>query len=941
MPTTPTEHVDLNPKLESDYEESDPECSSSDSDVDWDADDEYRKDIVADITLEIGLQERLLQTIESRIQWALRLQESLNNDSNDNVQASDFKTAALDALSAIDAPMQVIFEREELAPVADTRRPAFAKRLRKKPAVRNDLAKKNGKFLYIHLEGNTDPSILRCPICLRTDFMALQGLFNHARVTHALGWTSHDECVRHCACKLEEVQGGPVDFSDLEGGVEVGAATGGVMAGLWTLFEQAVVEDDDPDFESLNRTLGIHADTPALAGFLRKAPVRRGIVVWDPDAVVDIDGLEETPNTRPRWRMPFSHRSMYRDEPLLIPNTTHCPPSSPQTSPPPTLPVIPPPRVSTTNLLPNPSSRFHMATRIIVTDRSLWLSPEQRLGHDTHKWMISVDAPSYAYHITTILLSLKVLSPTEPLTTTAPPFAVIGTAHAPFLARIELAFSSTTVNGQPQKVVLEHWVELDRMKSTSVAHGEEQIVDIELDRGTLFLPLRSGYLSPSARVLWDMGLDKERHTPVENTSEVSVPDSGPASAKDGRKTRNAIPKVKILGSWQDVLKKLVERFPLTLLDIKGGKRPVPALPYKLVENPAQFSALVMGRKKAVEWGRAMAMRDAYADAVLNGLTEDKTELCTADVFSWLHTHGYFPKGKTTIKKEQAQQTLKTGLCRICGLSYRIHTIVSEPGAFKGDPRSFGTIEDGFVCYIGRLLPRRPRVGSTEGPPSLIVPLNPPVSAQLYTRRPGHRDGDWSSRAASLLAVSDPSLVNAVRRVVSVLKLKSFTDPPPPSSSALPLFPINPALSPAEIQVDVAPYAMLAVLAKCFLRAVVTSGLDMASRDRHRALVQPDGRPRRQTALADLYNDRERRMLTPSHICRGVATRGWDWNDELGGAMMGTLARSGVPLRGRPQPQLPSLTVVNSVKPVGNALGTAVFKWLTLIRCHCNETLLWR
>lgn len=62
------------------------------------------------------------------------------------------------------------------------------------------------------------------------------------------------------------------------------------------------------------------------------------------------------------------------------------------------------------------------------------------------------------------------MSPTGPLVTTAPPFAVIGTADTPFLARLELAFSSPSIGGERQKVMLEHWVEVRRMTlSSSVA----------------------------------------------------------------------------------------------------------------------------------------------------------------------------------------------------------------------------------------------------------------------------------------------------------------------------------------------------------------------------------------------------------------------------------------------------------------------------------------
>jgi hypothetical protein len=84
------------------------------------------------------------------------------------------------------------------------------------------------------------------------------------------------------------------------------------------------------------------------------------------------------------------------------------------------------------------------------------------------------------------------------------------------------------------------------MQSSGVVHGDEQIVDVELDRGTVFLPLRKGYIPISARVLWDMGLEKERHTPLEVANDAVAPD--PGRGKDARKTRNAIPKVKMLGS---------------------------------------------------------------------------------------------------------------------------------------------------------------------------------------------------------------------------------------------------------------------------------------------------------------------------------------------------------------------------------------------------------
>lgn len=323
----------------------------------------------------------------------------------------------------------------------------------------------------------------------------------------------------------------------------------------------------------------------------------------------------------------------------------------------------------------------------------------------------------------------------------------------------------------------------------------------------------------------------------------------------------------------------------------------------------------------------MAMRDAYSDAVLGGLTEDMTMLSTADIFSWLHTNGYFPKGAATIRKEHDLQIFKTGLCHVCGLPYRLHTLLSDHGQLKTESRPLAGVDDSFICQIaplewqikrmpminvGRLLPRRNRgqtASSPLGQTTLIVPLSAPIAAQLY-RRPEARAGDttWDSRAHALAGVSNPALIAAVRRHVSALKLRAFINAPPPSVSApanFPQFPITPELSAAEIEVEVAPHAMLALLAKLFVRTLVKTGLDVAARDRHRAMVQVDGqRARRTPGAADAFfsGERERRMLTPGHVLRGVVARGWDWNDELGGALMGALARSGIPLH-PPQPRV--------------------------------------
>lgn len=74
MASSSFRHVDKKRKLGTDSD-----SDYSESELDWDPEDEYRQDIASDISLEIGLRERLLQTVESRIEWALRLQASLQS----------------------------------------------------------------------------------------------------------------------------------------------------------------------------------------------------------------------------------------------------------------------------------------------------------------------------------------------------------------------------------------------------------------------------------------------------------------------------------------------------------------------------------------------------------------------------------------------------------------------------------------------------------------------------------------------------------------------------------------------------------------------------------------------------------------------------------------------------------------------------------------------
>lgn len=184
-------------------------------------------------------------------------------------------------------------------------------------------------------------------------------------------------------------------------GTEVGLGPTGVLPGLRNIFQMAVRgrdsradlengEDDSPSTETplstltttLNQTLGLHDESPALALFLGKDPIRREIKVADED--VDIEGATDMLSSR-RWRMPFAHRhSSLFFLPVPEPQNTEKSNDEPLPVEDQRLPSVGFPfTISHQMLILNAqvikqttvsaNSRFHLVSRIVITDRSLWI----------------------------------------------------------------------------------------------------------------------------------------------------------------------------------------------------------------------------------------------------------------------------------------------------------------------------------------------------------------------------------------------------------------------------------------------------------------------------------------------------------------------------------------------------------------------------------------
>lgn len=79
----------------------------------------------------------------------------------------------------------------------------------------------------------------------------------------------------------------------------------------------------------------------------------------------------------------------------------------------------------------------------------------------------------------------------SPLSTTDPPYVVVGTAASPFLARIELVFNEVlnpmqtdgeTLEPEGQTVILEHWVDVRPLDSLCPICVKWYISWIQCDR---------------------------------------------------------------------------------------------------------------------------------------------------------------------------------------------------------------------------------------------------------------------------------------------------------------------------------------------------------------------------------------------------------------------------------------------------------------------------
>ncbi|KAI0335802.1 hypothetical protein GY45DRAFT_1316533, partial [Cubamyces sp. BRFM 1775] len=598
--------------------------------------------LLEEIDLEVAIRQRIADTVQSRITWALLLQESLKKSVGS--RSEDFRSASLDALDAIEAPCDLIFDREaRLAPqpirpppnpastsTAPTEAPAstapFSRSTRTRGLPRAAPAPRE-RLLYIRNTATDPPEVakLACSVCARSDFSSLQGLLNHCRLRHQIEYGSHDECMQSCAVLVPEnerdwvvacgIEVGGVSLPSLRRLFEIAVGAGDKVilptrkpspaAAVPTPTEATAIErpspapaeakEEKPQEEPsssahVTKTLGYHIDTPALAPFLGRAPKKRCINVRaNEDDPVDIEDMSGGSGLHKKhtWRKPYAHRNVARKELDEVVPLSELPGN---------VPAVQEEQEDTdakdegaeqgakdqSVLQMLSGTRFHINARVQIADYSLFIPPNRRSAEHpdhTYRWRLVITSPSYSLPISSILRKVTIACASDlPPSTLVEPLTI---SEPPFVV--------TSTTDRPFLARLTFTWAGTKNPPTEIEHW------VELD------PMQ--YANPvlGDEQVFDVELDRSTELlPVRadiqearledmQSAETNVPAAVSTAEKEEIATEP---------DWAAKLRSLVPQFPMTLKDVKGRFTSRP--PYTVVNSPAQLRSMHYGRRKALE-----------------------------------------------------------------------------------------------------------------------------------------------------------------------------------------------------------------------------------------------------------------------------------------------------------------------------------------------------
>jgi hypothetical protein len=294
-------------------------------------------------------------------------------------------------------------------------------------------------------------------------------------------------------------------------------------------------------------------------------------------------------------------------------------------------------------------------------------------------------------------------------------------------------------------------------------------------------------------------------------------------------------------------------------------------------------------------------------------------LTVARVYSWLSENDHFIKVADgthrvlkqdnfgiTVKEEEGGNTSRKPeelkyWCRMCGMHPSVHLIHSDVKMESLDNEESKPKTTGIHNQTLSILSSDD--SCTIVPGVLQIVKLPKFNVQ-------HLVGDGKDcldrkNAGSILAsphalvsAADPRLILYIRRLVENLSLSRFRPLMKPANDGrYSFYPLGElGEQRLDVEKNLAPYALLTLVTRSFVRVLVERGLEVANRDKALSTgLSSSKRPRVNRRINETIA-KTGRMLTPTHILSGILTRGrgrGSYQDPLDTVVLLCLSKLGV------------------------------------------------
>ncbi|KAJ1660026.1 hypothetical protein IWQ61_000992 [Dispira simplex] len=483
-----------------------------------------------------------------------------------------------------------------------------------------------------------DDSLVKmaCPTCGRYKFTSLQGFLNHTRISHGVEFASHEEAVRLCGTPMDESGASVAQTPSRSIAVALQpnwltaasdtpaepTATPGLTAN--TLLSNQILSETQlsqlsSTLDYIKRKPGIkvfeeevdldsdHSDvgTPATP---TKEFVSQRSLHKPAKSLREADGSNAGAQTDSPTRELTAEEEAARIDALLMP--THNKPlhgAEPTGLPSPPIVQLPVPfpHLQGRGITNFRDSRFYIAKRILVGNVSKYIPVAQRPNEyrdSNYKWMVYITTPRGNDHLSTFVEKIKVFlhpsyRPQDVVELTGPKFQLTRYGWGEFPLRLRLYF----VDPRNKPIDIIHQLQLDKTHCGEQVPGHEQIIDLELDRNTRFIPsrkpIRHDNKSPGNTMddLENYSLQStDDDVPFE--SAVVTPIVDPSGVPWA-----ALPWLWVASDW----------YPIVLgADARSRwESDYLKLPYSTASDETIFNTWSVGKRQAVEWRRARCIRE--------------------------------------------------------------------------------------------------------------------------------------------------------------------------------------------------------------------------------------------------------------------------------------------------------------------------------------------